>query len=376
MRVAIVGALPKSLLNFRGELLLKLVAAGHEVIALADEAPSDVVSRLKDMGVAFFPFPIQRNSMNPLADLKTYLALRKYFGELKPDVVMAYTIKPIIWGGLALRGRSGILFYALITGLGFAFQNDKGLRGYLTQLVVFLYRIALSQASGIIFQNSDNMEEFVSRKIVPKVKCSIVRGSGVNLSRFAHLPIIYKEECVFLAIGRLLKEKGFREFVQAAQLVKISFPDVVFQLVGPEDPSPDGIPLSEIQEWHNKGWIEYCGVIDDVRPFLNDCSVFVLPSYHEGMPRTVLEAMSVGRPILTTDVPGCRETVLPGKNGFLVPKGDVEKLAERMIWFIENRDQWEKMGTKSRKLAEENFDVHQVNKELMNIMKLEGYQEI
>ena len=159
-------------------------------------------------------------------------------------------------------------------------------------------------------------------------------------------------------------------------MVKISFPDVVFQLVGPEDPSPDGIPLSEIQEWHNKGWIEYCGVIDDVRPFLNDCSVFVLPSYHEGMPRTVLEAMSVGRPILTTDVPGCRETVLPGKNGFLVPKGDVEKLAERMIWFIENRDQWEKMGTKSRKLAEENFDVHQVNKELMNIMKLEGYQEI
>jgi len=370
MRVAIVGAFPESLLNFRGELLLKLVATGHEVIALADEASPDVVSRLKDMGVDFFPIPIQRNNTNPFADLNTFLFLRKTFRQLKPDVVMAYTIKPVIWGGLALRGLPNIRFYALITGLGFAFQSGGVLRGFLVRLVVFLYKCSLSRASSVIFQNPDNRNEFLSRKILNHIKCCIIKGSGVNLSQFTYHPIINKEGCVFLAIGRLLGDKGFREYVAAAKLVKKRFPEVVFRLVGSEDPSPDGIPLSEVQKWHNEGGIEYCGSTKDVLPYLNDCSVFVLPSYHEGMPRTVLEAMSVGRPILTTDVPGCRETVVPGENGFLVPKGDVEALAERMIWFIENPGQWDKMGKKSRELAEKNYDVHQVNIELMKIMNL------
>ena len=370
MRVAIVGALPESLLNFRGEFLLKLVAAGHEVIAMAGEATPDVVSSLKDMGVSFTPFPVQRNRINPLADINTFLFLRKTFRDLKPDVVMAYTIKPIIWGGFALRGLPNIRFYALITGLGFAFQGGNILRDFLVRLVAFLYRCALVRASSVIFQNPDNRNEFLNLKILPQVKCCIVKGSGVDLSRFAHLPIINKESCVFLTIGRLLKEKGFREYVAAAQVIKRRFPDVIFRLVGSEDPSPDGIPLSEVQEWNTKGWIEYCGSTKDVRPFLNDCSVFVLPSYHEGMPRTVLEAMSIGRPILTTDVPGCRETVIPGKNGFLVPKADVEALAERMIWFVENQEQLDTMGKKSRELAENLFDVHQVNNELMKIMNL------
>jgi glycosyltransferase involved in cell wall biosynthesis len=169
-------------------------------------------------------------------------------------------------------------------------------------------------------------------------------------------------------MGRLLGEKGFREYVSAAELVKKRFPEAIFRLVGSEDPSPDGIPLSEVQEWHNEGWIEYCGSTKDVRPFLNDCSVFVLPSYHEGMPRTVLEAMSVGRPILTTDVPGCRETVISGENGFLVAKANAEALAERMIWFVENQDMWQKMGNKSRQLAEERFDVRMVNNKLISIL--------
>ena len=197
------------------------------------------------------------------------------------------------------------------------------------------------------------------------------RIGPVNLIHFKQKST-FPEGCVFLTLGRLLGDKGFREYATAAALVKKRYPDVVFKLVGPNDPSPDSIPVNEVQSWHEKGWIEYCGATNDVRPFLEECSVFVLASYHEGMPRTVLEAMSVGRPILTTDVPGCRETVDPGENGFLVPKADAEALAERMIWFIENSDKWKTMGIKSREIAEERFDVRKVNDKLISILGLKG----
>jgi glycosyltransferase involved in cell wall biosynthesis len=307
--------------------------------------------------------------MNPFADWKTFLALREHFRDLKPDVVMAYTIKPIIWGGLALRCLPNVRFYALITGLGFAFQARGGLSWITTWLVVAMYKLALVRASKVIFQNPDNQHEFVQRKILSASRCSIVNGSGVNLSRFTPHPQS-KQGCIFLTIGRLLGDKGFREYSAAARLIKQRFPEVLFQLVGPEDPSPDGIPLAEVKSWHENNWIEYCGSTDDVRPFLNKCSVFVLPSYHEGMPRTVLEAMSVGRPILTTDVPGCRETVIPGENGFLVPKANADALANRMIWFIENQDKWQEMGAKSRQLAEERFDVRRINDKLISTLGL------
>jgi glycosyltransferase involved in cell wall biosynthesis len=168
----------------------------------------------------------------------------------------------------------------------------------------------------------------------------------------------------------LLCEKGLREYAQAARLVKQRFPNAVFRLVGPPDTSPDGIPLAEVRVWQAQGWVEYLGETKDVRPFLSDCHIFVLPSYHEGMPRTVLEAMAVGRPILTTDVPGCRETVVPGENGYLVPRSDAKALAERITWFIENRVKWACMGQASRRMAVERFDVHKINAEMLRIMGL------
>lgn len=371
MRVVIVGALPESLLNFRGELLADLVSEGYEVIALANETTPSLVASLRDIGVRFYSFPVQRNGINPFQDLKTFLALRRKFHDLNPDVVLAYTIKPIIWSGFALRSMPRVRFFALVTGLGFAFHLKGVLNRLLTKMVIALYKAALYRASGVIFQNRDNRNEFIQHKIIPESRCSIVNGSGVKLTHFAQKSQI-PQGCVFLTIGRLLGDKGFREYAAAAALVKKRFPDVIFKLVGPDDPSPDSIPLNEVQSWQEKGWIEYCGSTNDVRPFLEECSVFVLASYHEGMPRTVLEAMSVGRPILTTDAPGCRETVVPGENGFLVPKADTKALAERMIWFIENRDKWKTMGIKSRQIAEESFDVRKINGELMSILGLKG----
>ncbi|SKA89400.1 Glycosyltransferase involved in cell wall bisynthesis [Thiothrix eikelboomii] len=367
---ALVGALPESLINFRGSLIQSLCKANYQVTGMASETQPKVTQQLNTWGANFRAYPVQRNSLNPLADFKTWQSLRQTFQELQPDVILAYTIKPVIWGGLASRILPNTHFYALITGLGFAFQGETLKRKLLVKLVTFLYRIALKRAERVIFQNPDNLNEFIQRGIVPVTKCALVNGSGVDISRYTHTPLSNNPP-VFLTIGRLLGEKGFREYTQAAQIVKACYPEVTFQLLGPEDPSSDGIPLSEVQQWHQSGWLEYLGSTDDVRPYLQNCHIYVLPSYYgEGLPRTIIEAMSIGRPILTTDNVGCRETVIPGENGYLVPKTNAQALAERMIWFIENRDQWERMGKRSRELAEEKYDVHKVNAQLMEIMGL------
>lgn len=365
----IIGALPKSLINFRGELLKTLVKKGYPVIGMADSSSSGISEELQAMGVSFRPYPVERNGLNPIADLKTLQSLRSTFKTLQPTAVLAYTIKPVIWGALASRAVPHTRFYALITGLGFAFQGETRKRRLLIKLVTGLYRIALKRAERVIFQNPDNLNEFVQRGIIPAEKCALVNGSGVDITHYPFSPLP-KGKPTFLAIGRLLGEKGFREYAQAAKIVKARYPDTTFQLLGGEDPSPDGIPLTEVQTWHEQGILQYLGSTNDVRPYMQQCHIYVLPSYHEGMPRTVLEAMAIGRPILTTDVPGCRETVTNGDNGYLVPKADAQALAERMIWFIEHRDQWQRMEQLSRKLAEEKYDVHKINAQLMEIMGL------
>ena len=368
--ILLIGALPRSLINFRGDLLKALVSSGHKVTAMAEDAPPEIVQQLAEMGVAFRPFPVQRNAMNPLGDIKTLLALRKAYSELQPDIVLAYTIKPVIWGGLALRGNRRVRFYALITGLGFAFQEGGLARRLLAALVSGLYKASFARAARVIFQNPDNRDLFIEKRLVPKEKCALVNGSGVDVDGFSVAPLP-ADGVVFLTIGRLLGEKGFREYVQAARIVKERYPDAVFRLVGPTDPSPDGIPLVEVQSWQKAGCIEYLGETKDVRPHLHVSSIFVLPSYYlEGIPRTILEALAVGRPILTTDNAGCRETIVSGENGFLVPVRDAQALAERMIWFVEHRQEWQRMAERSRQMAEERFDVHKVNADLMAIMEL------
>ncbi len=216
----------------------------------------------------------------------------KAYKNLKPEVVLAYTIKPIIWGGIASRLTKIPSFFALITGLGFAFQPGGVIKNILVRLVSFLYKIALKGAEGVVFQNLDNMQFFIEKGLVFKDQCYLVSGSGVDVSHFAKESLTDKP--IFLLIARLLGDKGIREYVQAASIVKHCYPDAEFHLVGPEDPSPDGIKLSEINKWHCNGIIYYHGSTRDVQPFLKKCNIFVLPSYHEGIPKTVLEAMANG----------------------------------------------------------------------------------
>ena len=368
--VLIIGALPESLVSFRGDLIHALTQSGQRVTAMAAPTPPEFYSQMETLGAEFQSFPVQRNGLNPWKDLQTFYALYKTFRQTKPDIILAYTVKPVIWGGLAAWLAGNIQFYGLITGLGFAFEGHGFKRKTLKTMVSWLYRLALLNAKQVIFQNSDNRDLFVRLNIVSSGKCSIVNGSGVNVQQFTMTPLPPGPPA-FLLITRLLSEKGIREYAQAARKVKKQYPEAVFNLLGPEDPSPDGVPLAEIQKLHEEGVIQYLGSTSDVRPYLAACHVFVLPSYYgEGLPRTIIEAMATGRPVLTTDNVGCRETVLPGENGFLVPVRDADALAKRILWFIEHREEWERMGKRSREIAEERFDVRIINKDLMNIMGL------
>lgn len=374
MKIILVGVLPSSLVNFRGELIKKYVSTGLPVETYCSGATSEDIEKVSVLGAVCHNYSVARNGLSPIKDLVTLYQLLKLTRENVNKKILAYTIKPVIWGGIASRFSSNTSFYALVTGLGYAFQPGSKLKSVLIWLVRNLYKSALKKSKAVIFQNRDNMQVFIEEGIVPKEKCFLVNGSGVDLSHYNLSPLPSTPH--FLLIARLLGDKGIREYVQAAKLVKQKYPEAVFELVGPEDPSPDGIKLDEVQQWTESGAIKYSGATTDVRPFIENCAIYVLPSYHEGMPRTVLEAMAMGRPILTTDVPGCKETVIDGENGWLVEKANVEQLAERMVWFIENQDKWQEMGKRSHDMAYEKFDVHKVNAEILRIMGLSNEKDI
>lgn len=369
MKILIIGALPSSLVVFRGDFIKSMIGLGHEVIAMASSNEKPFGKEIENLGCKYRTFPIARNGLNIFSDIRTLCSLIKIFKEEKPDIVISYTIKPIVWAGIASRIVGNIKFYAIVTGLGFAFQPGNWKKGLLIKSVTNLYKIALKNSKGVIFQNMDNLNLFVKNKIVRIEQTHRVHGSGVNKEYYGQSDITCKNS-TFLTVARLLGDKGLREYAKAASMVKKKYPNAKFQIVGFEDPSPDGIPMKEVEIWQEKKWIEFLGETDDVRPFIDDCSVFVLASYHEGLPRSVLEAMSMGRPILTTNAIGCKETVINSLNGFKVDVKDANALANRMIWFIEHQDESKLMGLESRKLVESKYDVTKVNLDILVILKL------
>ena len=366
MKILILGTVPNDLLNFRSELIKDILKTGTEVITSSSKLDSDSASYMKKLGITYESISLNRHGLSLRGDFKTLADLLKLFKNRNPNMVLAHGIKLVIWGGISARIRK-IPFYALITGLGFAFQGTTFRRKLLTRLVSFLYRIALKNSKAVIFQNEDNRKIFIEKSIVSPAKTHIVNGSGVDINKynFTQLP---ESNLSFLLVSRLLGEKGLREYAEAAKIVKEKFPEVEFKIVGTQDDSMDAIPIEEVKSWSE--YVDYEGPTKDVRPYIKKCHVYVLPSYHEGLPRSTLEAMSMGRPILTTDAAGCKETVNENINGFLVPIGSSKELAKRMIWFINNRDKIKSMGEQSRKIVEKRFDVRKVNLEMLNILKI------
>lgn len=365
-KIIIVAPISKSIINFRGDLIKEMKNKGYNVITASPALSEEYSNIFKQQKIVNIPVNFQRNKLNPLYDFFTLIRLFKIFWEQSPDIILSYTIKPVIWGGLVAKFFKTD-FYALITGTGFVFYGVSFKRKLLRNFVVFLYRLALKKSKGVIFQNIDDLNLFVDKGIVPRSKTHLVNGSGVNIEKF-NFVILPKGSINFLCVGRLKGDKGLREYAAAAKIVKKKFPTVIFNLVGPEETSPDAISLDEVNSWSN--YVNYKGSIKDVRPLIKDAHVFILPSYHEGLPRSTLEAMSMGRAVITTDAFGCRETVKNGINGFIVPVASVDMLAEKMIWFIEHPEQTEPMGIASHRMVVEKFDVHKVNAKMLDIIAL------
>ena len=368
MRFLLIASFPDSLLHFRGPLIDALLASGQSVHVAVPDLPfsSPIRSRLEANGVSVHDIPLQRTATNPGADFRLLIHLVRLLRQVRPQRVLGYTIKPVVYGMLAAWLARVPQRFALITGLGYAFQDAEG-RGAVRTLVKRLYSLSLGCAHKVFFQNPDDEGLFRKLGLVPdRVPSCVVNGSGVDLDFYGVAPL--PEGHHFLLVARLLGDKGVREYAEAARRIRLQNPDVLFHLVGWLDENPDAISQGELDGWIEDGTLVFHGRLADVRPAVAGCSVYVLPSYREGTPRTVLEAMAMGRAIITSDAPGCRETVVHGENGFLVRVRSVDALVAAMLCFLEDSTLIEKMGNRSRAIAEERYDVHKVNAVMLQEM--------
>lgn len=370
--VVVLGSYALSLVTFRGSLLRAMVDRGCRVVACAPAASPEIVAALAGMGVTYRDVAFNRTGLRPDEDLRTLAALVALFREVRPDVMLGYTIKPVVWGLLAARIARVPRRFAMITGLGYAFMSEGWKARMVGGVARRLYRLSLQGADRAFFQNPDDRALFEQLRLVRDPQQGvIINGSGVEVDRYQPAPFPDGPPS-FLLIGRLLGDKGVREYVEAARLVCARHPGVVFRLAGWVDENPSSISERELDSWVREGVVEFLGGLADVRPAIAASSVYVLPSYREGTPRSVLEAMAMGRPIVTTDAPGCRETVQEGVNGFLVPVRDAAALARAMEALVVDRALVERMGRESRRIAEEKYDVRKVNRVILETMGLAG----
>ncbi len=373
-RLAIISNQAFSLINFRGPLIRDLVEAGVRVDALAPDFSDETRAAVAALGARPVDYSLTRAGMNPLRDCVDTLRLAWLLRRMRPDATLGYFIKPVIFGTFAAWLARVRRRYTMIEGLGFVFTEGGEpmplRRRVLRSVVRGLYRAALAQAHCVVFLNREDVTDFVHAGLVSADKARCLGGIGVDLAQWTSAPAV-TAPVTFVLVARLLREKGIAEFVEAAARVKRAHPGVRFVLLGGLDPNPGGLSQAEIESWVRGGLIEWPGHVP-VRSWLAQASVFVLPSYYrEGVPRSTQEAMAMARPVITTDAPGCRDTVVEGENGFLVPVRNVDVLVERMLVFVREPALIESMGQRSRALAEARFDVRRSNAALMRIMEFD-----
>ena len=356
----------RSAYNFRGDLIKDIQAKGYDVVVTGPN--KEGVERIEALGANFIEVPVDKNGTNPLADISYCLKLRKILKKEKADAILGYTIKPVIYGSIAgwlagVKNRT-----AMVTGAGYLFAS-KSIKARLIQKVSFiLYRIGLGVAQKVIFQNIDDLNEFVEHKLVKREKCHVVNGSGVNMSKYTPAP--YPEKPSFFFLGRLVHSKGGLDFAKAARIVKTQNPEARFMILGKlEKNLPDAIKEEELMPFINDGTVELFPETDNIPQYYAMTSVFVLPTaYREGTPRVILEAMASARAIITTNTPGCKETVVEGENGYFVPTHNPEVLAEKMMIFINNLKRIEACGQKSFVICKNKYEVSIINSRMLEIM--------
>lgn len=358
--------------QFRRWIIRDLLAAGHRVIACAPERPG-LAAEVTRLGAEFLPISLDRTGMNPLRDISDVVALARDLRSVGADLVISHQTKLIVLGTLAARLAGVRRVFAMVEGFGYAFSPGREPKRLVMRgLLQTLFSCAFRLCTGVFVLNEDDRALVLRTKMISsRQRLTRVNGTGIDLDSFAHVPP-RDSAPRFLLIARLLREKGLEEYVQAARMVKARHPHCRFQLIGPIDSNPGAIDPAALAAWRAEGVIEYLGEVNDVRPYLRDCSVYVLPSYREGMPRTVLEALATGRAVITTTAPGCRETVDDGCNGFLVPPRDAQALAVAMQRFVDDPALIRSMGDASRERAEREFDVRAVNARIMLSMDLGG----
>ena len=357
----------RTVYNFRGDLVKEIISRGYDVIVIGPDQTD--VDRIEALGARFYEIPMNKTSTNVFRDLKYCRELTAFLKKEKPDATLGYTVKPCIYGAIAAKCAGVKSINSLVTGGGYTFTATSVKAWVLGVIVRMLYRIGFSKADHVIFQNEDDLNEFCDRGLLKRGKCSFVNGSGVNLTYFEQAPM--PEKFGFFMLSRLLKSKGVREYLEAARMVKEKYPQAKFYLLGKyETAMQDALERDYVEVFIRDGIIERFDETSDVRPYYAMCSVYVLPSYREGTPRTVLEAMAMGRPIITTDTQGCRGTVQDGVNGFLVPVKDSRAVAEKMIWCYEHSEKISEMGRQSLHYVHEKFDVNNVNADMIRIMNL------
>ena len=365
-KIVVVANAAESLMGFRGPLLRLLVARGHRVHTLAPGYSAAQQQALEDLGVYPDTYRIERTGQSPLSDLSTLRDLRRWFRRERPDISLTYFIKPNIYGGLAAALTRTPRRVAMVEGLGYLFTDNGDTswkRGLARTVAVALLRMALRRAHQVIFLNPDDRDEFVGRGIVGSEQVLLLGGIGVDLAAFAPAPLPGGAPS-FLMIGRLLREKGVCEYIEAARRLKARYPGTRFRLVGGRDDNPGGLSPERVDALLADGAVEWLGELADVRPAIAECSVYVLPSYREGVPRSTQEAMAMGRPVVTTDVPGCRETVREGVNGFFAAARDPDSLAAVMARFCDDPALIRPMGEQSLQMAQARFDINEVNERI------------
>ena len=373
-KVVFIGTVASSFYSFRADLIYALLKQGHEVYAFTSEYTAEDLKKIEHLGAIPVTYTLNRGGLNPLEDIVATYQLSKKIKEINPNLVFSYFSKPVIFGTLAAKLAKVPRVIGMLEGLGYTFTEQPEGLSKKTQLIkkiqVFLYKIALPQLDQLIFLNPDDPKDLLEQYAINVKNVEVLGGIGLNLQDYPYQPLSNIHlPLKFLFIGRLLKEKGIHEFVQAAKLVKKIYPDTEFTVLGAIDHHNLGaLQQTELNALISSNIIQYPGHVSNIKDWIADSHVFVLPSYREGVPRSTQEAMAVGRAIITTDVPGCRETVVDGVNGFLVPKWNPQALAEKMIYFIENPEQIQAMGEESYKIAQEKFDARKVNERLLKIL--------
>ena len=367
-KIVVVTSYTPSLFWYRLDMMRAFQEKGYEVYAFGDQKPEDWEEKFRSFGIIYKQIYIQRNGINPLNDLRTIVSLLCQFKEIMPSKIFTYQAKSTIYGGIAAQILKISDVYSMVGGIGSVFLSDTFKARVLRNIVVKEYKIALKKAAAVFFQNKDDEKTFRKYRIISQQKVVMVHGSGVNIRQFSVMP--YPEKVTFLLTARLIRDKGVYEYLEACKKFKKVHKSGICLLVGPFDSNPTALKEEELRPYIEEGIVEYFGEREDIRPYLKQCSVFILPSYREGTPKAILEAMACGRAVITTDAIGCRETVRNGENGFLVPVKDVDTLFEKMVFLYENPNIIEEMGAKGREMAEKIFDVDIVNAVICQAMEI------